>query len=87
MHETFEQVGSQAQLEDVIPAKTEIEKRCREAKKGRWRPVLVVASDGAHMPTRPQSKYNEKRGKGKRQEAKGFRIHLPGEDRIMPIAG
>jgi hypothetical protein len=33
MHETFEQIGSQAQLEDIIPDKTEIEKKCREAKK------------------------------------------------------
>jgi hypothetical protein len=86
MHETFVQVGSQAQLEDIIPDKTEIEKRCREAKKGRWRPVLVIASDGAHMPTRPQSKRNEKRGKGKWQEAKGFRVYLLGKNRIIHIA-
>jgi hypothetical protein len=86
MHETFEQVGSQAQLEDIIPDKIEIEKRCSEAKKGRWRPVLVVASDGAHMPTRPQAKRNEKRGKGKWQEAKGFRVYLLGENRIIHIA-
>lgn len=86
MHETFEQVGSQAQLEDVIPDRAEIENRCKEAKKGHWRPVLVVASDGAHMPTRPQSKRNEKRGKGKWQEAKGFRVYLLGKDRIIHIA-
>jgi len=87
MHETFEQLGIQAQLEDVIPDKTEIEKRCLEAKKGRWRPVLVIASDGALMPTRPQSTRNEKRGKGRWQEAKGFRVYLIGENRIIHIAG
>jgi hypothetical protein len=38
------------------------------------------------MPTRPQSKRNEKRGKGKWQEAEGFRVYLLGENRIIHIA-
>jgi hypothetical protein len=86
MHGTFEEVGAFAGLEDVIPSGEEISKRCREVHKGSWRPVLVVASDGAHVPTRPKAKRSKKRGKGRWQEAKGFRIYLLGEDRIVHLA-
>jgi hypothetical protein len=86
MHRTFEEVGAFAGLEDVIPSSQEISRRCREVKKGSWRPVLVVASDGAHVPTRPKAKRNEKRGNGRWQEAKGFRIYLLDEDRIVHLA-
>jgi hypothetical protein len=47
---------------------------------------LVVASDGAHVPTRRKAKRDEKRGKGRWQEAKGFRIYLLGKDRIVHVA-
>jgi hypothetical protein len=86
MHDTFEQVGAQACLADVIPGKEEIQKRCREAAGDVWRPVLVVAADGAHVPTRVKAKRNEKRGAGRWQEAKGFRIYLLGQDRIIHLA-
>jgi len=86
MHDTFDEVGSYASLEDVIPSQEEIAARCLEVKESSWRPVLVVASDGAHVPTRPKAKRNEKRGKGRWQEAKGFRIYLLGEDRIVHVA-
>ena len=86
MHDTFEEVGAYACLEDVIPSQEEIAARCQEVKEGSWRPVLVVASDGAHVPTRPKAKRNEKRGKGRWQEAKGFRIYLLSEDRIVHVA-
>lgn len=86
MHDTFEQVGAYASLEDVIPSREEIAERCQEVTESSWRPVLVVASDGAHVPTRPKAKRNEKRGKGRWQEAKGFRIYLLGEDRIEHVA-
>ncbi|MCP4217521.1 MAG: ISKra4 family transposase [bacterium] len=87
MHDTFEEVGSFACLEDVTPDREEITERCRSMSEKSWRPVLVVASDGAHVPTRPKAKRNEKRGKGRWQEAKGFRVYLLGkEDRIFHIA-
>ena len=73
MHDTFELVGSYASLADVTPSKEEIEIRCQCVNESSWRPVLVVASDGAHVPTRAKAKRNEKRGKGRWQEAKGFR--------------
>lgn len=86
MHDTFGKVGAHACLEDVIPSREEIVARCQESKESTWRPVLVVASDGAHVPTRSKAKRNEKRGKGQWQEAKGFRIYLLGKDRIVHVA-
>jgi len=75
MHDTFEDVGSFSCLEDVIPTADEIIERIKTIDEGPWRPVLVVASDGAHVPTREKAKRDEKRGKGRWQEAKGFRIY------------
>jgi len=86
IHETFEAVGSEAHLEDVIPSKDEIVKRIKQASSGKWRPILVVASDGAHLPTRPKAGRSEKRGKGQWQEAKGFRIYLLSKNRIIHVA-
>jgi hypothetical protein len=86
MHDTFEEVGAFACLEDVIPSRQEIAERCSSVNESCWRPVLVVASDGAHVPTRPKAKRDEKRGKGRWREAKGFRIYLLGKDRIVHVA-
>jgi hypothetical protein len=86
IHDTFEDVGEEACLEDVIPDEEEITKRIKECSGDVWRPVLVVASDGAHLPTRPKAKRHEKRGSGYWQEAKGFRIYLLSEDRIVHLA-
>ena len=86
IHETFEEVGSEAYLEDVIPSEEVMEQRIKQASDGAWRPVLVVASDGANLPTRPKAKRNHKRGKGRWQEAKGFRIYLLSKNRIIHLA-
>ena len=86
MHKTFEDVGAEAYLEDIIPSREQIEQKIGQASTGKWRPILVVASDGAHLPTRPKAGRNEKRGKGQWQEAKGFRIYLLGDERIIHVA-
>jgi len=86
MHDTFEKVGAYACLQEVIPSQGEITARCQRVKESSWRPVLVVASDGAHVPTRSKAKRDEKRGKGQWQEAKGFRIYLLSKDRIVHVA-
>ena len=86
MHDTFEKVGAYACLEDVIPSKEEIAERCQEVNEDSWRPVLVVASDGAHVPTRAKANAMKKEAKGRWQEAKGFRIYLLGKDRIVHVA-
>ena len=41
MHDTFDRIGDHACLEDVVPSKEEIAKRCQEAAGTSWRPVLV----------------------------------------------
>jgi uncharacterized C2H2 Zn-finger protein len=86
IHATFEEVGSHAYLEDVIPEREEMASRITESTSRRWRPILVVASDGAHLPTRRKAKRHEKRGKGSWQEAKGFRVYLLSEGRIIHLA-
>lgn len=87
-HERVEQVVQLADLETVIPDEQEISRRIAQAKKDPDdRPVLVVALDGAHAPTRSRAKRNAKRGAGKWREVKGVRLYLAPEDgRIVPLA-
>ncbi len=87
MHDLLEDFGEQLTLEQVIPSKQDIENRIDTLPTGsKWRPVLMVATDGAHAPIRPPGKRNEKRDKGDYNEAKGFRIYLLGEDGILHLA-
>jgi len=86
IHDVFEDVGAQASLEEVVPDRSEIERRIEDVTSGKWRPILVVASDGAHLPTRPKSRRDAKRGAGQYKEAKGFRIYLAGKERIVHLA-
>ena len=87
-HDTLNRIGKMAPIEEVIPSAEEIAKRiARAASPATPKPVLVVAGDGAHAPTRPEGGRKHKRGPGKWREAKGFRIYLLGEDeRIVQIA-
>ncbi len=87
-HNTLNAVGDIATLELVIPDQSEIERRIDEvAKSTESKPILVVGTDGAHMPTRPKAERKKKRGPGRWQEAKGFRLYLVGENgRTVQIA-
>jgi len=86
IHDVFEEVGEHAPLETVIPKPEEIAGRIESVSTGKWRPILVVASDGAHLPTRPKAKRDAKRGAGQYKEAKGFRIYLVSKKRIVHVA-
>ena len=88
MHDLFAQFAEEATAEAVIPSAAEIERRIDTVKgKGRRRPVLVAATDGAHTPTRPRGEgRDEKWGPGEYKEAKGFRLYLLDGDRIVHIA-
>ena len=88
MHDLFAQFSEGATVEEVIPSAEEIERRIDEVKsKGKRRPVLVAATDGAHTPTRPRGEgRGEKWGPGEYKEAKGFRLYLLDSDRIVHIA-
>jgi len=87
-HDRVEQVVQLADLETVIPDRREIRRRIAQAKTDPDdRPVLVVALDGAHAPTRSRAKRNAQRGPGKWREVKGVRLYLaPEDDRIVPLA-
>jgi hypothetical protein len=88
MHETLNAVGEAATLERVLPAADEIARRIAAARAGSpRRPVLVVACDGAHAPTRPPGARKTKRGPGAWREVKGFRLYLLGpDDRVIHVA-
>lgn len=86
-HKTLNAIGEEATAEVVIPDMEEISRRIHALSDGASRPVMVLAIDGAHMPTRPEGGRAEKRGPGKYREAKGFRLYLMGPDeRIVHIA-
>jgi hypothetical protein len=87
MHELACRMGEAADVLRVLPSRQRVEAVIEEAGNGRvWRPVLVVASDGADVPTRPETDSRaEKRGPGAWREAKGFRIYLVGQDRIEQL--
>lgn len=89
LHSLFAEFTDQMTIEDVLPSREEILRRIDSLpKSGNRRPILAVASDGAHMPTRPASGRDVKRGPGEYKEAKGFRIYAIGkEDKIVQLAG
>ena len=87
-HETLNAVAEVATLENVIPRKEEIDARIQLATVSSGPPpVLVVASDGAMTPTRPQAPRKTRRGRGRYREVKGVRIYLIGpRKRIIHVA-
>lgn len=86
-HEVAEQLGEVADVVRVLPSRQRVEEVIEQASQCRvWRPVLVVAADGAALPTRPPAKSRaDKRGAGEWKEAKGFRLYLVGPERIEQI--
>ncbi len=87
LHDLVADFTGDLTLEEVIPGKEEILERISSVKgQGKRRPVLVVATDGAHLPTRPLPGRAGKRGPGEYREAKGFRLHLLGADKIVQLA-
>jgi hypothetical protein len=87
LHDLFEEFSESLFLDDVIPTSEEIERRIDSlSTSGNRRPIMVAATDGAHMPTRPHAKRNEKRGPGEYKEAKGFRLYALGKDDMVQIA-
>jgi len=87
MFETANRIGSQLDILDVCPSADEIEQKIDEFSKGKFRrPVMMLAIDGAHAPTRPQpSAWRGKRGEGEYKEVKGFRLYLIDRDRIVHL--
>ncbi len=87
-HETLQSVGNAATLQEVIPNREEIEKRiCQADSQAGQKPIMVVTVDGAMVPTCESAPRKSKRGPGRYQEVKGFRIYLLGPGRrILHVA-
>jgi hypothetical protein len=87
MHELSEELGEVSDQATVLPSRKQVEAEIEKASKGKvWRPILVAAVDGAHVPTRPEAESrSKKRGPGEWREAKGFRIYLIGQDKITQL--
>jgi hypothetical protein len=87
MQDVAAKLGEAADAVRVLPSRLRVEEIIEQAGNGRvWRPVLVVAADGAAVPTRPETQSRSaKRGAGEWKEAKGFRMYLVGQERIEQI--
>ena len=87
MHDITNHIASDIDLLDVCPTRAEIESKIAELSEGKFRrPVMMLAIDGAHTPTRPEpSPRKGKRGKGEWKEAKGFRLYLIDFERIVHL--
>ena len=96
LHEVVQQVGRLDVLE-VCPSAEYIQDRVAEVAEGRkWKPILVLAIDAAAVPSRPEtakgtrpgrkkSRARRQRWKAEYQEAKGFRLYLVDDDRIVQL--
>ena len=87
MFETANRIGNHLDILDVCPTKDEIGQKIDELSKGKFRrPVMMLAIDGAHTPTRPEpSPWKGERGKGEYKEVKGFRFYLIDRKRIVHL--
>jgi hypothetical protein len=85
------------QVWEVSPTRQEVEEQRVALRAGtRCRPILVMAMDGAHVPTRPNEAAGHRDGskrhharrarwRGQYREAKGVRLYLLDGERIMHV--
>jgi hypothetical protein len=97
IHEVAGELSHELGVLEVSPTAAEIAHRVAEMAAGkRWRPVRVLAIDGAYVPTRPEqakgSVPGRRRTRSKRagwqgawKEAKGFRFYLVAKERIVHV--
>jgi hypothetical protein len=87
MHDLASNLSAASEISTVLPSALAVKTIIEENSKSvGWRPIIVVSADGAHLPTRPgPTSRSGKRGAGEWREAKGFRIYMIGEDRIVQI--
>ena len=97
MHELSNAVAEGIGVVEVAPTREEIAAQIAAVAAGRrWRPVLVLAIDGAEVPTRPETAKSSRAGRkkvrakrarwqGQWREAKGLRFYLVDEDRIVHL--
>jgi hypothetical protein len=97
MHELTNTVAAGLGVLEVAPSREEIAAKIAAVAEGRrWRPVVVLAIDGADVPTRPEAAKGRRPGRktqrakrarwqGQWREAKGFRFYLVDDDRIVHL--
>ncbi|MBI3300933.1 MAG: ISKra4 family transposase [Deltaproteobacteria bacterium] len=97
LHELTNAVAEGLGVLDVAPSREEIVAKIAEAATGRrWRPIVVLAIDGADVPIRPETAKGHRAGRkhqrakrarwqGQWREAKGFRFYLVDDDRIVHL--
>lgn len=97
LHEVVGEVSEGLGVLEVAPTREEIGEKVKEVGQGkRWRPIMVLALDGAHVPTRPEGARGTRPGRkkeranrpywrGEWREAKGFRFYLVNRDRIVHL--
>ena len=96
-HEVTQAVAAGLTVLDVAPSREEILAKITAVATGHpWRPILVLAIDGADVPTRPETAKGRRPGRqrvrakrarwrGEWREAKGFRCSLIADDRIVQV--
>jgi hypothetical protein len=91
-HEVTQAVAEGLTVLDVAPSRAEILAKIAAVAAGQpWRPILVLAIDGADVPTRPETAKGRRPGRkrarwtGEWREAKGFRFYLLADDRIVQV--
>src|ERR671918_2070580 len=96
-HEVVEELGQGLGVLDVSPTAKEIAQRVSNVTEGKKQPsIMVLAIDGAHVPTRParargpgkgrkRHRARRARWQGEWKEAKGFRFYLVDKERIVHV--
>jgi hypothetical protein len=96
-HELTQEVAAGLTILDVAPSREEIIAKIAAVANGRpRRPIMVLAIDGAAVPTRPETARGRRPGRkkvrakrarwtGEWREAKGFRFYLIADERIVQV--
>ena len=96
-HEVVGEVGQGLGVLEVSPTAEEIVQRVAAVAPSKQQPpIMVLAIDGAHVPTRPESAKGPGKGRkrkrvrgarwhGEWKEAKGFRFYLVDKERIVHV--
>jgi hypothetical protein len=96
-HEVTQEVAAALDVLAVAPSREEIAATSAAVTAPQtWRPIVVLAIDGADVPTRPETAKGRRPGRrkarakrarwtGQWREAKGFRFYLIDDDRIIHL--
>jgi Uncharacterised protein family (UPF0236) len=96
-HEVVGEVSDGVTVLSVSPTAEQVRQKIAHVVQGKgWRPIVVLAIDGAAVPTRPETAKGGRPGRqhkrarrarwpGQGREAKGFRFYLVDRERIVHL--